>query len=419
MNQLTEKAPFHDMIVIGGGVIGMTIAWRLKKAGHEVALIEPDEPGMGASYGNAGVIADYATIPVGTPDVLRALPDLLFNPESPLSVPPKAIPGLIPWLAQFLYQSLPRQSASNAKALGLLVHDASRLWHELAQEIGALQHLRQRGCLYLYESKKAFEASRSDERMRRDNGVHLEILSSAQVRELEPGLRPFEGGGHYFPGASNIDDPGAVMKLLARALRERGVVFHPTRALSVDARGQNIRVLCETMTLRARKVIIAAGAHSRALARSVGEKVPLDTERGYHLEYDMGDLPITRPVGFAKRGFYACPMAGRLRIAGTVELGGLSLPASAHRLKMLERNAKTLFPDLDKPVRTWLGFRPSLPNSLPVIRPARQNRNVILAFGHGHLGLTLAPATAIQVDALVHTNSPNPEHLEDRHPMPD
>jgi len=419
MNRSTEKAPFHDMVVIGGGVIGMTIALRLKKAGHEVALVEPDKPGMGASYGNAGVVADYATIPVGTPDVLRTLPDLLLNPESPLSVPPKAIPGLIPWLAQFLYQSLPRQSAVNVKALGLLVHDASRLWHELAQEIGALQHLRQRGCLYLYESKKAFEASSLDEKIRRDNGVHLEVLSAAQVRELEPKLKPFEGGGHYFPSASSIDDPGAVMNLLACTLRERGVIFHPTRALSIDAGGQNIRVLCETMILHACKVIIAAGAYSRALAKSVGENVPLDTERGYHLEYDMGNLPITRPVGFAKRGFYACPMAGRLRIAGTVELGGLHLPASPHRLKMLERNAKTLFPDLEKPVRTWLGFRPSLPNSLPVIRPARQNGNVILAFGHGHLGLTLAPATAIRVEALVHTNSREPEHLEDAHPVLD
>jgi len=154
----------------------------------------------------------------------------------------------------------------------------------------------------------------------------------------------------------------------------------------------------------AAKVVIAAGAFSKPLARSAGDRVPLDAERGYHLEYDMDDIPITRPVCSAKRGLYASPMSGRLRIAGTVELGGLTLPPAPHRLKVLDNGARALFPFLGDPSRTWYGFRPSVPSSVPIIRPTKQCENVILAFGHGHLGVTLAPATAAIVSKLVSAN---------------
>ncbi len=350
------------MVVIGGGVIGMTIAHRLARAGRDVALIEPDVPGMGASYGNAGTIADYATVPLGTPNVLRNLPGLMLDRESPLSIHYTTVPGLLPWLVQFAYQSLPGPSRANAKALGQLLNNASGLWHETAAELGASHHLHQRGCLYLYESQKAFKAAADDEKMRRDNGVELEVIDAREVLELEPGLQAFEGGAHYFPAATSIDDPGALMKIMAARLQDLGVNHIKGRANGIDDRDQSIRILCDTGVVEARKVIISAGAYSRPLARSVGENIALDTERGYHIEFDMQTTPVSRPVCSARRGFYASPMAGRLRIAGTVEFGGLLKPANQQRLIQLERGARELFPTLGKPDRSWLGFRPSVPS---------------------------------------------------------
>ncbi|NBT52863.1 MAG: FAD-binding oxidoreductase, partial [Marivivens sp.] len=356
MPDVTSKPVHHDIIVIGGGVVGMSIAFRLVKEGREVALIEPNELGMGASYGNAGTIADYATIPVGTPNVLRNLPSLLFDRNSPLSLPYRTLPSLMPWLLEFFYQSLPKQTENNAQRIGALLKNASDMWHELSLELGASHHLHRRGCLYLYESNKAFAAAKYDERLRRQNGVSVDVITADEVLRHEPNLQPFEGGAHFFPDATSIDNPGEVMKIFARNLVERGVTIYPTSAVSIDdSDGTRINVHCRDRVVQANKVIVAAGAFSKPLARSAGETVRLDTERGYHLEFDMDTPPVTRPVCSAKRGFYASPMVGRLRIAGTVELGGLSLPQSEHRLKMLERGARDMFPALGEPSRTWFG----------------------------------------------------------------
>ncbi len=405
MLKIDQKCPQHEILVIGGGVIGMNIAFRLAKEGREVALIEPNDLGMGASYGNAGTISDYATIPVGTPNVLRNLPNLFLNRNSPLSVRYRTLPSLLPWLLEFTYQSLPAQAESNAERIGRLLSGASNMWQELSAELGASQHLHKRGCLYLYESEKAFAAAKYDERLRRENGVEVEAITAQEVLVHEPNLQSFEGGAHYFPNATSIDDPGAVMKIFAQNLAELGVTIYPTSAVSIDDSSEkNVKVFCKDQTLEASKVIIAAGAYSKPLAKSVGENVRLDTERGYHLEFDMDTPPVSRPVCSAKRGFYASPMRGRLRIAGTVELGGLSLPKVERRLKVLERGAREMFPELGEPSRSWFGFRPSMPDSVPVIRSSKRNKNVIMAFGHGHIGITLAPATAQIVSNIVSAN---------------
>jgi D-amino-acid dehydrogenase len=160
------------------------------------------------------------------------------------------------------------------------------------------------------------------------------------------------------------------------------------------------------IALTARRVVVAAGAHSRALAAMAGDRVPLDTERGYHVEWDMPAPPVTRPTSLVARGLYLCPMAGRLRVAGTVELGGIAAPPSPHRWAVLERGARVVMPGLGPPDRRWMGLRPSMPDSLPVIGASRGGPEVIHAFGHGHLGVTLAPVTAAAVAALVAGRAP-------------
>ena len=394
-----------EIAILGAGAIGLAIAEALVAEGREVVLVDPNPPGSGASFGNAGTIADYAVLPVGTPQVLWGLPRLLFSRSSPLAIRPGSLAALLPWLTRFAMQSLPAASARNAAALADLLIGAKPLWQDLAARIGAGDLLQERGCLYLYETAAAFRAAEADLDRRRALGVAVELISTAALARLESGLPEVQGGAAFFPEAAFFSDPGAlVQRLNAAAMQHAGLLVGRVDRLTrqfdgVIAEGEGFRV-------HAKRVVLATGAHGRDLARQVGDVVPLDTERGYHAEWDM-DLPrLTRPVCPTARGFYLCPMAGRLRVAGTVELGGLTAPPSPHRIARLIEGARAIFPDLGEPDRTWMGFRPSMPDSLPVIGLSQGGAEVIHAFGHGHIGLTLAPITALIVADLVAGRAP-------------
>ena len=385
-----------EIAVIGAGVIGLAVAQRLRADGREVVLIDPADPGSGASYGNAGTIADYAVLPVGTPDVLRNLPSLLFDRNSPLSIRRAALPSLAPWLLRFAKASLPVAAKRNSAALAVLLSDACESWKRLASEISGADILQQRGCLYLYQTKAAFHAAGADMAYRRGFGIKVDLLSPDELAMLEPALPPLEGGAAFFPGAVFLNDPGRMMGLLATDI--------PHIRARVDWLGRRdggVFLVGDGLQMQARQVVIAAGAHSKVLARMAGDLVPLDTERGYHLEWDMAVPRLSRPACPTLAGFYLCPMEGRLRAAGTVELGGLEAGPSRHRLDRLLEGTRSVFPDLGPPDREWMGFRPSMPDSLPVIGYSGAGREIIHAFGHGHIGVTLAPITARIVGDLV------------------
>ncbi len=395
------KKTTTDIAVLGGGVIGLAVALQMRREGREVLLFEPNEPGSGASFGNAGTIADYAIIPVGTPSVFRNLASLLLDVDSPLSIRKAALPTLFPWLMRFVYESLPHRYRDNTGRIADLLSDASSAWLTLASEIGASDLLRAKGCLYIYQTPQAFKAASSDIALRRDYGISQELLSSDEVQNLEPNLPALQGGGLFFPKAINFTDPGRVMEAMAAAARGSGVGFIRSAVRAIVRERKGVRIMSATHEIQARAVVIAAGAHSGALARQIGDPVPLDTERGYHLEFDMQTAPVERPVCPTHHGFYFCPMEGRLRVAGTVELGGLAAPANPRRLDLLLSNARRVFPLLGEPSRTWMGFRPSMPDSVPVIRPSKGGKDIVLAFGHGHIGLTLAPRTARMVSSIL------------------
>lgn len=397
-----------EIAVLGAGVVGLCVAEALVAAGHEVTLVDPGTPGMGASYGNAGTIADYAVMPVGSPDVLRNLPALLFDKTSPLAIRRAALPALLPWLARFALQSLPGPTARNAAAIAALLTGAAPLWQALAERIGGGHILQHRGCLYLYETARAYQAAGKDMAFRRSHGITVDLIGPGELAALEPGLPAVEGGAAFFPNAVFLSDPGQMVGLLARQVLEKAN-FRQTRAERLTRQIDGVIVEGPGLRLHARKVVIAAGAHSRSLAAQAGDRVPLDTERGYHVEWDMAAPRLTRPACPTSRGFYLCPMTGRLRVAGTVELGGLTAPPSPHRIAKLVEGARTIFPDLPEPSREWMGFRPSMPDSRPVIGPSRAGPEVIHAYGHGHIGLTLAPITARLVAALVAGRTPEVE----------
>jgi glycine/D-amino acid oxidase-like deaminating enzyme len=392
-------APQHvEIAIIGAGVIGLACALRLHEEGHEVVIIDPNPPGSGASFGNAGTVADYATQPVGTPDILWNLPKLLFDRASPLAIRHAAIASLAPWLLRFAWQSLPRQAARNAAAIAGLLAGAGPMWRELAGQIGASALLREKGAIYLYDTDKAAQAGARDMAQRRDLGVRVEMISTAELHRLEPGLCNVNGQAAIFPDAIFMTDPGRMVCALAKAA---GVPILSHRVTRLALCGGAMMLEGAGLSLLARKVVIAAGAHSRALAAQIGDRIPLDTERGYHVEWDMESPRLSRPVCPVSRGFYLCPMEGRLRAAGTVELGGLTHPPSKARVELLVAGARAIFPDLPAPDRDWMGFRPSMPDSLPVIGQSPNCAGVIHAFGHGHIGMTLAPVTARMVCDIV------------------
>lgn len=398
-----------EIAIVGAGIIGLATAFRVAAAGREVVVIDPNEPGSGASYGNAGTLAPYACAPVGNPDVLRNLPSLFFNSESPLAIRLSALPALAPWLSRFARQSLPAAARRNGRALAGLLRDAMLAWRDIVRqgELGDL--LRQEGCLYLYREKMPTKDAEWSARLRTEMGVRQHRLTAAEVAEMEPALPPV-AGGLFFPDAAHVIDPAALTKRLAAGAESLGASFQRVRVERLEPQSEGkIRLTCGDCFVEAHTVVLAAGAWSRSLALQVGDKIPLDTERGYHIEFEMNIPLIRRPVSPIDLGFYLTPMAGRLRVAGTVELGGLAAPINPARIALLERGARKLFPNLGPVRRQWLGFRPSLPDSLPVIGRSHHCANLIHAFGHGHLGLTLAGITSQAVVGLIERRNDAPD----------
>jgi glycine/D-amino acid oxidase-like deaminating enzyme len=397
-----------NVAIVGAGIIGLAIAFRLAADGHEVVVVDPNEAGSGASYGNAGTLAPYACAPVGNPDVLRNLPNLLLNPDSPLTVRLAALPALVPWLLRFLWQSTPARARRNGHALAGLLKEAMPAWRALAEQAQLTDLLRYEGCLYFYRGKMPQKDSEWGARLQNELGVRQEWLTSAEVARLEPAL-PRSAGGLFFLDAAHTIDPAVMTRRLAAAADAKGASFERTRVDRLEPQDSGrIRLICRDRTIEAHTVVLAAGAWSQSLAEQGGEDIPLDTERGYHIEFAMDACPINRPVSPVDLGFYITPMVGRLRVSGTVELGGLSAPLNPKQIALLERGVRKLFPDLGPVQSQWLGFRPSLPDSLPVIGPSRRYPNLIHAFGHGHLGMTLAGVTSRIVAGLVEKRNDGP-----------
>ena len=391
-----------EITVLGGGVIGLSIALKMLNAGREVTLIDPEEPGTGTSFGNAGTIAEYAVLPIGSPEVIKQLPSLLFNKNSPIAIKRSAILSLCPWLIKFLYQSMPKNAARNAQAIASLVQGSRMRWEELSSQVGGESFLKTDGNIYLYPKEELLEYGIRDIDKRRQLGLNAEILNIDELKKLEPNLDLSEGGASFFPDGAYMNDPGKMVKLILNASINKGCQIISQTATKIERVNDGIKVhLDNQSTIITKQLVVAAGAYSKKFAQQAGDKIPLDVERGYHVEYDMAEPLLNRPCCYAAGGFYMSPMSGRLRVVGTVELGGLSPKISQHRIKYLEKGARLFFPTLSNPSRTWLGFRPSIPDSRPVISQSSKGNDIVYAFGHGHIGLTLAPITAEIVESIL------------------
>jgi len=406
----TINDPAARATVIGGGIIGLASALSLQEAGFQVRVIDRGAPGDGASYGNAGILAPDGVIPESNPATLSQVPRYLLDPTGPLTIRWRHLPRLIPWLARFVAAGRPSRVAEIASGLAALTNRAVTDYAPLAARAGADGLIRRGGSLTVYRSAEALDAAESEHKLRRQHGHQVEIVTGAALREMEPALSPAIQHAAYFPEKCWVIDPRALSQAFADAVLAAGgdIVRASVKGFALGTDGPD-EIFSDQGTIDTtdETVVIAAGAQSLSLTRLLGAKPPLDTERGYHVMVPRPGISLGLPVSDGGRGYYATPMAGGLRIAGTVELGGLTAPPNWRRADILLGHARRLLPDLDTAgSERWMGFRPSMPDSLPVISRSPRFRRVLFAFGHGHLGLTLAAVTGRLVADLAADKTP-------------
>jgi len=381
-------------IVIGAGIVGLCTALHLQETGRAVTLIDRLPPGEGTSLGNAGIISTGSVHPEAMPGIWKEIPHMLLQRLAPISVRPAYMPRLLPWFIRFLASSSkPRADASSA-AIHALASRALEYLQPLVDKAGAQNLLRQSGVIYVSETATQFAKAKLDCAYYERRGVEYQLLDSAALAEQEPSLRPGLGGGVLIPSAAQTLSPLALSKRLFALFVAQGGQFLQEEVTGFVSEGKQLTAVRTTGELPCREVFVTAGAYSGSLSKQLGSSVPLDTERGYHLHCPTPGIELVRPLLFGGRAFAATSMQDGLRLAGTVEFAGVKAPADYKRAQTLGEQARDLFPGLNiEQGNLWLGFRPSMPDTIPVISGSPHYANAFFGFGHGHLGLTQAAVT--------------------------
>lgn len=394
-----------DTIVVGAGLVGAACAARLAHAGREVVLLDMQAPGQGASFGNAGHVATEQLVPLANPQVIRDSWRYLLDADSPLRLRLAYLVPILPWLTRFVLAARPSVLARGIQALIALQQTSRDDLRDLMQTCAIDHLLSLDGYLRVWETDAGARLARHQAAEVAAYGVRTEVLSAQAVRAEAPSLSADVAGAMCYPDTGHVSDPHAVCIGLVDAVQRWSGRVQRGRVLDVfqDGAGPVRLTLDHGPALHARQVLICAGAWSRPLARSLGYRVPLDTERGYHItvpwpgpgEPGVGTIAMHRPIASTERSVIMTPMSVGLRMTGTVEFGGLHLPPDPRRYALLRRQMQALVPGAPvEAASSWMGFRPSLPDHLPVMGAAPRHRGVFFAFGHQHLGLTLCGVTA-------------------------
>lgn len=393
--------------IIGAGLVGLCSALWLQRLGHRVTLVDREPPLDGASYlqacsyGNACTVAPHGVVPLATPGMAWLVPGMLLNPMGPLAIIWRYLPQLAPWLRAFLASSRKSEVDRISGVLASLLDHADAAWRPLLGQAHAEELRRDTGCLYLYKTEAQYRTAEFGNSLRERHGVVLDRLGRTEIRDLEPNLTPLYERGVLFRDAYIFSSPKQLAFALAREVIAQGGRFQRNEARQIEITPSGVTLHLSDERLLADHCLVAAGAHSRKFTRQLGDHVLLDTERGYHVLFPQGGDLLSRPVCYPEHGFYMTPMADGLRAAGTVELGGLEAPLNPKRIAMIRKGVAHLLPGAGAATDEWLGFRPSMPDSLPVIGRSPKAGNVTYAFGHGHLGLTLAAVTGHLAAQLV------------------
>ncbi|MQB40580.1 FAD-binding oxidoreductase [Rhizobium sp. ICMP 5592] len=390
--------------VVGAGIIGVTIAFELQRRGRNVILIDKDAPGKGASYGNMASIAVTEFMPASRPSVWAQMPKWLLDPEGPVRVRPSYLPKLAPWFLRFLEASRPSRVRKLEAAGAVLCKRVYEDLDPLLQAAGLADMLSAEGCLSLYADDAEFKTDREHIEVLERFGFRHEILDGNAIRDLEPALATKIGRGVLFPDNRSVKDPYRLVVALSERFLSLGGGVEQGEVVGFDRAGDvvaGIR-LKDGRVIKAAEVVLCAGAYTGRLSRLLGEPIPLETERGYHTQIMAPGVSMRHSIIWPARAFMVTPTAGGIRVGGTVEMAGLDAPPDYRRAKVLVKRAREALPDLTSEAATeWMGHRPALPDTVPVIGPSARHRGVFYATGHGHLGLTYAATTGRLIADLV------------------
>jgi D-amino-acid dehydrogenase len=390
--------------VVGAGIIGVTIAFELQRRGRNVVLIDKDTPGKGASYGNMASIAVTEFMPASRPSVWAQMPKWLLDPEGPVRVRPSYLPRLAPWFLRFLEASRPSRVRELEAAGAVLCKRVYEDLDPLLQAAGLTDMLSAEGCLSLYADDAEFKADREHMEVLERFGFRHEILDGNTIRDLEPALTTKIGRAVLFPDNRSVKDPYRLVVALSERFLSMGGSSEQGEVVGFDRAGDAVAGirLKDGRVIKAAGVVLCAGAYTGRLSRLLGEPIPLESERGYHTQIMAPGVSMRHSIIWPARAFMVTPTAGGIRVGGTVEMAGLDAPPDCRRAKVLVKRAREALPELRSEAATeWMGHRPALPDTVPVIGPSARHRGVFYATGHGHLGLTYAATTGRLIADLV------------------
>lgn len=391
------------VLVVGAGIVGVCAASYLLRDGHEVILVDQDDPGEGCSSGNAGALNPSSCIPQSAPGTLGKVPKWFLDPKGPLHIRPQYFPRVLPWLMRFIAAGRQRNITPIADALRAMHLKTFENYKPLVTNAGCKHLIRPSGTIIVYKTERSFNGSRNDWAIREARQVRQIRLDANTLHEMVPCLSPDYRHGIHLPENGFVADPQGLVCALAEKFSVDGGTIRKARVSGFHLVDGKVRGATLTEgRIEADQIIIAAGAWSARLLANLGVKVPLEAQRGYHVMVQAPNIQPPVPVVSADTSVYATPMDQGLRFAGTVEFAGLDAAPNYRRSKVLIPLAKSMFPGLEiGTVEEWMGHRPCLPDTLPIIGSLPGHGNVMLAFGHGHYGLTGASTTGVIIANLL------------------
>jgi glycine/D-amino acid oxidase-like deaminating enzyme len=393
--------------IVGAGIQGISNALFLQKKGFNVTIFDRDEPGSpAASYGNAGHFSPYASVPINRPDILSDVPAMLLSSTGPLALKWNYVPKMMPWFLKFIRNCTTKRMMHTAKNMHQILDLALPAYDELFDEIELGGLVEKKGILYIWNDQ-SLKSRELEIKVRNELGVDQQIVTPKEIHDLEPNIKPIYHGGVYYQHGRHARNPKKILLKLYDLFLKKGGKFLKMNIKDITFNDEKPLLKSETQSFLFDKIVIACGSFSKKLTDNLDERIPLDTERGYHVHFKDCDHLLSRPVIFQNRGFGITPMEQGLRVVGTVEFGGLDNPLSKSRVKNLINNAKYMMGDLPEHEDEWLGFRPTLPDYLPVIGPSKKHKNIFYCFGHHHLGWTLGPISGKIISGMIAEENTN------------
>jgi D-amino-acid dehydrogenase len=393
--------------VVGAGIVGLACAAYLQRDGHEVTIVEREGPGEGTSKGNAGAVSPGSCAPLAMPGVFRKIPGWLLDREGPLTIRPAYFPRALPWLLRFTASAAPARVERIADALRALHKPTFDCYAPLVKDAGCEDLVRRTGTMFAFRSAAALRGSEREWKLRRERGVELRPVSGGELREIEPAIAAAFTHGMYLPTHGYVAEPYRLSLALAKHFQASGGRIERARVTRLVPSGDSVTIEYEGGRLEADYAVLAAGVRSGELLAPLGIRLPLETQRGYHVTLSDPGFTPRLPVSVSEGKFYATPMEGGLRVAGTVEFAGLDAPPDYRRARRLLAQVQQLYPQVRLQAFTeWMGHRPCMPDSLPVVGPAPRHPRLMLAFGHGHNGMTSGPVTGRLVADLIAGRAP-------------